>query len=212
MIDTEALQCRLQDLQLRAADCVRLLREAADELHERRHGPPRQLVNELRQISEDYDAIRHELLPDRLDESRPPSLPELVLACGQLHTRQLAAGLLDRVLNLVRNDGTPFPPLEQCQADARRLRADLLASHSVRTMEVAQSLVSGEHPLAALLELVTLGSILSDEQWARQQDVIVTACGRELAVAVARRKLACRTTVHASTTEAGMNGSLIAPV
>ena len=211
MVDTEALQSRLQDLQLRTADCARLLRETADDLRERRRGPSWRLADELRLLGEEFEAICSELLPDRLDDDRRPSLPELVVACGQLHTRQLAAGLLDRVLTLIRNDGTPFAPLEQCQAEARRLRADLLASHNVRTMEVAQALVSGEHPLAALLELVTLGSILSDEQWARQQDVVVTACGRELAVAVARRKVVCRTTVPASTTGSGMHGSLIAP-
>lgn len=212
MVDTEALKSRLQELQLRSAECVRALRETAEDLREKRRGPSGQLVDELRQFTEEYDAIRGELLPDRLDDPRQPDLSELTLACGQLHTRQLAAGLLDRVLTLVRGDGSSFAPLEQCQAEARRLRADLLASHSVRTMEVAQALVSGEHPLAALLELVTLGSILSDEQWARQQEVVVTACGRELGVAVARRKLVCPTTAQATPSGSGISGSLIAPV
>lgn len=210
MVDTEAIQSRLQKLKQRSAACAVALREAASDLRERRQGPARQLVNELLQVGEEAEAIRLELLPDRTDPARPPTLSELVLACGQLHTRQVAAGLLDRVLTLARSDGTPFTPLDQCHAEARRLRSDLLTSHSVRTMEVAQALVSGEHPLAALLELVTLGSILSDEQWARQQDVVVAACGRDLAVAVARRKLVCRTSTS-STTAANGNGSLIAP-
>jgi hypothetical protein len=191
MVDIQTLEGRLQALDGQSADCVRMLRETADALRQRRHGPSRRSLDLIARFCGEYDAIRSELLPDRLAEQDRPTLPELTLACVQQHTRHLAAALLDRVLAIRRSDSSQFPALDQCHADARNLRSELLSSHGVRTQDLAQALLSGRHSLAALLELVALGNILSDEQWTRQQDIVQEAYGKELAVAVARHKLFC---------------------
>lgn len=195
MVDIQNLEGRLQSLEARSVTCVRLLRETADALRERKHGPSRRALDELDRLCEQYDTVCGEILPDRMANADRPSLPELKQASVQQQTRHSAAGLLDRVLSISRVDGQSFSPLEQCHSEAQRLRLELLTSHGVRTQELAQSLLVGRHPMSALLELVTLGDILSDEQWTRQHECVQAAFGKDLGVAVARHKLTCGSAV-----------------
>lgn len=190
-MDIEPLEGQLAALERQAVVLAVGLRAAAADLRRQQQGISRGLLHSLEEFHTQYTRLCARLVPDRQSDRERPTLPELVKACAHQQTRREAAALLQPVLQIVRIDGAATPLLDQVYDECRGLREDLRQSHSVRTLETAESVLRGEHWLAVLLRLVTQGELLSDEEWTRCLEVVQSA-SKELAVAVARHKLILR--------------------
>ena len=103
--------------------------------------------------------------------------------------RQHALLTLDRVLAIVRRDGSDFPPLLEGQGRARELRSAIAEVAWPHIHPAAEAFTKGEHPFMQLLMLIEGQEELDDDQWALLQDVVEQTFGKPLAIAASRGRL-----------------------
>ena len=98
--------------------------------------------------------------------------------------------ILDRVLALVHQDEADFPPLVECQTQAREFRRTLEEIPWPDLNSDLRALAEGKHPFCALLELVGDLEKLDDERWEHLRESVTQSLGHPLALASSRGKLA----------------------
>ena len=100
-----------------------------------------------------------------------------------------ALGILERICCLVRRDQALFPPLLQCQAQARELHDAIIKFPGAELHPAARELAAGTHPTSMLLRLIENQNDLSDDEWLRFPKAVAESFGTDLAVAATRGKL-----------------------
>lgn len=80
-------------------------------------------------------------------------------------------------------------PLEECQADARRLVAEITGTQWPQAHTECLPLIERRHAYSRLLDLVREGNRLSDEEWESAEEAVRAAFGGRLAVAAVRGRL-----------------------
>lgn len=167
-------------------------------------------VRELRDCRQRFDAIQGMAL-QRIAALQVPNPPAVALDTledlatvlddlgdaefqqyEQEELRQRALTVLDRVLALECRAQQDGPPLQECQAEAARLRDTIASGHWTQLPTQAESLAEGTHALVDLLILVEQADSLCDDDWADLYEMIGDALGKPLAIAASRARLAVR--------------------
>ena len=97
--------------------------------------------------------------------------------------------ILETAQRIRTNDGGDFASLEACHREARELAEAVDGSPADALPEEAVRLAEGDHPLVSLLAAVRADEALTDAQWAGLHATVTEVYGRQMAVAVARRRL-----------------------
>ncbi len=103
--------------------------------------------------------------------------------------RQRALDVLDQVQRLVSRTDPGFLPLSECQSASQTLRAAIESAARNGLPEEANSLKEGNHPLNALVSLISADDSTGDALWADWFDSVAAAFGNALAVAAARGRI-----------------------
>ena len=103
--------------------------------------------------------------------------------------RDLALKVLDQCRRLSHVEDPVFSPLQECWNSASDLAGAIVQCGWPDIDPALWALVSGEHPIAALIRFVESGSTLADEEWDRLRAVIAEHFGQALAIAASRGKL-----------------------
>ena len=103
--------------------------------------------------------------------------------------RRQALAVLERVATLQTVDRKEFPPLRECQDAARGLYQAIDAARAADLPPEAFALADGTHAYNALLALADPDAGLNDEAWANALELVQTALGKPMSVAVARAKI-----------------------
>jgi hypothetical protein len=171
--------------------------------------PAEALLDDLRGTAADFDELRLALLEEASTLPRAPNPAALgtLKALDALVTtidgaeadrtrraaweaaRDDALSTLDRVMTLVHREDKDFPPLAECQAKARELRAALSAAQPADLERITTMVSGGIRPFAELVALAEGWNRLEDERCALLQDSISQNFGRPLALATVRGKL-----------------------
>jgi len=101
--------------------------------------------------------------------------------------RAAAVHVIDRVQAIVHHDDPAFAPLAECQAAARALHEEIVASPGSErdVLGWAERL----QPFAALLEMLEAEGAVDDESFTQLADSVAAAFGRPLATAATRGRL-----------------------
>jgi uncharacterized protein YjdB len=108
---------------------------------------------------------------------------------GKAEIRSQALTVIDRVLAIAHREQSDFGPLQSVHSKARELQRAIAESTPTQLHSDAESLVSGKHPVAAVLALVEQQDKLDDEQWVILEETVSAAFGKQIAVAISRGKL-----------------------
>ena len=117
---------------------------------------------------------------------------------GKASIRDAALKVIDRVLAIAHREQSDFAPLQSVHAKARELHRAISESTPTQLHSDAESLVSGKHPVSAVLALVEQQDKLDDEQWVILEETVSAAFGKQLAVAISRGKLTIAEMVKAA--------------
>ncbi|MGL5062861.1 MAG: hypothetical protein ACRC62_23035 [Microcoleus sp.] len=118
------------------------------------------------------------------------NLVETIAASGgKAEIRSAALKVLDRVLALIHREQSDFAPLQSVKARARELHRAISESTPTQLHSDAESIIGGQHPVAAVLALVEQQDNLDDSQWVTLEETVSAAFGKQLAVAISRGKL-----------------------
>ena len=117
---------------------------------------------------------------------------------GKASIRDAALKVIDRVLAIGHREQSDFAPLQSVHAKARELHRAISESTPTQLHSDAESLVSGKHPVSAVLALVEQQDKLDDEQWVILEETVSAAFGKQLAVAISRGKLTIAEMVKAA--------------
>ncbi|WP_074315687.1 tetratricopeptide repeat protein [Singulisphaera sp. GP187] len=169
--------------------------------------PPRGCVLDLWDCRKRFDTLQGEAV-ERIESLRVPNPPAITLGTlqdlasilddladaerHQVEREQLrreALTVLDRVFALTFVRHEVFPPLRECQEQARQLRDTIESGHWLELPAQTESLVDGTHALANLLIFIEAGDSLSDHDWAELYEFLGESLGQPLALAAARARL-----------------------
>jgi len=106
--------------------------------------------------------------------------------------RDMALRVLHKCQRLSHADDPAFPLLQQCWKTAGELASAIGQCERPNgdpVVATVAKLVSGEHPIAALVRFVESGLALADEEWERLRTAIAEHFGQALAIAASRDKL-----------------------
>ncbi|MEG4970960.1 hypothetical protein QUB11_30620 [Microcoleus sp. B6-A1] len=117
---------------------------------------------------------------------------------GKAEIRDAALKVIDRVLAIAHREQSDFAPLQSVHARARELQRAISESTPTQLHSDAESLVSGKHPVSAVLALVEQQDKLDDEQWVILEETVSAAFGKQIAVAISRGKLTIAEMVKAA--------------
>lgn len=166
--------------------------------------PDETLVLELGLLCDNFDRLsqavaalaEHLGLDHRRDDSQPATLEAVLQLLGSVEAllehqrlqefeqvRSSSVAILDRVLALRHQDDAEFAILEECQATARQLRAEILASSPSSPHRSLEGLCTGEHPFAKLVRLIEQPEALDEEALDAHFVVVEVEFGRRLALA-----------------------------
>lgn len=98
-----------------------------------------------------------------------------------------AIALLNRVLSLSHKEDNNFAPLQSVKAKAQELLKAV--SQAGKNHPDIKSLMTGSHPVAAVLKMVEEQDKLEDEQWLALEEKVTTAFDKKLVLAINRTKL-----------------------
>lgn len=196
----------LRELELLAEHFAKLAEwwvKAAGDLTERGLPPSESLKAALSDASRDFVALRERVLEHGRSFSvcshgkilAPSSLKELRVLLLEILTaeepivggdgdREEVVKTLSRVLCIAHRDGTPFAPLAECQAKARRLLQEMPESGPE-----AWPIPPGIGAFSKLVALVDAPEAMSDKQWLALQDAVAREFGQALTIAASRGKL-----------------------
>jgi hypothetical protein len=204
-VNLDAFTHQLADLIGRFADLGPKLGEAARELQDGGEPPTDALVDALAAARIEFVELRAEIVlaaetlgvavPDTV-ESATSLEPMLTAMATALDAQRRQAALeeerdrvvmvLDRVDGIGHQDDDNFGPLVTVKLKAAELKAAVLAATDA---EEAHSLASRVQPFADLLTMLESTEVLDDQKFSSLEDSVARAFGRQITVAVARRRL-----------------------
>jgi len=206
-VNVEDLDRQLAGLTGRFADLGAQLSEAAQELQDAGAPPPDALIEQLGQLRAQTLQLRGDIvaaarvvgvLPPSDLESATSLQPLLRTIAGAVQARQRQAALeqarkavievLDIVLGVRHLDEAQFPPLVECQKQARDLHATVLALNE-SNLHQAQELTARVRAFSDFLTMLEGSDQMDDERFAALEASVSAAFGRPLAVAAARGRL-----------------------
>lgn len=165
---------------------------------------PKHLISELNELSEqilrlDAELRGHlvQLAPDEVPPAGEPSLKgardllrRIALAkAGVERTQAVALSVLDFALTIAHIDTPNYEPLVVCQRAARELREALLGVTLPDLHPEVLPLARGQHPLAALMTLMSSPGGLDDSSYGELLDLVEGAFGRSMTIALVRNRL-----------------------
>jgi hypothetical protein len=206
-VNVEQLDRQLAGLTGRFADLGAKLSEAARELQDGGAPPPESLVEQLSQLRSQSLQLCGEVAAaaQAVGIATPATVdtvnglePLLRAIAAALETKRRHAGLeqarkgvievLDVVLGVRHLDEAQFPPLVECQMQARDLHAAVLALNE-SNLHQAQELTARVTAFSDFLTMLEGSDRVDDERFARLEASVSTTFGRPLAVAAARGRL-----------------------
>lgn len=101
---------------------------------------------------------------------------------------QQVLSLLEQILRLTHSEQKDFAPLQQAHKQAQQLKQHI-SQADLKSDPQLKALVTGQHPLNILLNLVNSGDQLNDEQWAKSAEILDNTFGKSLGVAISRGKI-----------------------
>ncbi|MFB8794764.1 MAG: hypothetical protein U7126_11210 [Microcoleus sp.] len=176
------------------------LLQAAQQLQNSGIPPSESLLAEIATYSRNFAVVQKQALKMWPSSVQSPSeiaslkdiqnLVEMVAASeGKAEIRSQALKVLDRVLAIAHREQSDFAPLQSVHTKARELYRAISESTPTQLHSDAESLVSGKHPVSAVLALVAQQDKLDDEQWVILEEIVSASFGKQLAVAIFRGKL-----------------------
>jgi hypothetical protein len=118
----------------------------------------------------------------------PVTLNDLETELTTQFARSRAVELIDRVCGLSHAEGDHHQVVSVCQQACETARNEIFGG-GPKAEETVSALNQGQHPLAVLWRLITLGDTLEDTEWTDLLEQCSRNLGREVATTVARRKL-----------------------
>lgn len=103
--------------------------------------------------------------------------------------REETIGLLDRVLSLTHRSRPDFKPLQECHAQAGKLRETITALPTKPDPSEEQTLREAQQPYQALIYLIEEWNNLEGDQWDTLREEVAQYFGKELAAQAARGQL-----------------------
>ncbi|WP_413166229.1 hydrogenase [Capilliphycus salinus ALCB114379] len=192
----QTLLQQLSSLSKRYASLGSRLSQAAQHLSQAGIPLPETLLEELVKYNRDFNHLQQQARAE--DESisdAEMSLSDLEKRLQQKiqpgdsqNQRSFALSLLERVLSLVHKDQSAFEPLERVKQSATQLQTQISNNTPELSPEV-KALISGEHPLSALLTLIETPEDIDDQHWVILEEKVSARFGKPLAVAISRGKI-----------------------
>ena len=209
---SEVLINQLNALETRFKFLARHLPEAGELLDSVGRPVPHDLLRELANSGEQFEAIKSDVLRVSEPIAALPRTSELssikdlrafmeavsdVVAKQTAHRniQQAACGELEKVLTITHVNGIEFTPLLQCQEKARELRDSIAGTSWPNTHPDADALARGQHVFSEFVKFVSFHDKLEDEEWERLQDLVNQSFGKPLGLAASRGKLVMSTSV-----------------
>jgi hypothetical protein len=204
-VDLDAFTRQLADLIGRFADQGAKLGEAARELQDGGAPPADSLIEALAAARLEFVELRAEIVlaaetlgvavPDVVE--RATSLEPVLAAMAtafESHRRQSAleeerdriVAVLHRVDGIGHEDDDNFGPLVTVKLKAAELETAVRAATAA---DQVRSLATRAQPFADLLTMLESTEVLDDQKFASLEDSVARAFGRQITVAVARRRL-----------------------
>lgn len=190
------------------ANLAESLLMAAKQLQDSGLPPSDSLLQEVAAYSRNFVAVQKQALeannwaiaPGEITSLKDiQNLVETAAASeGKASIRDAALKVIDRVLAIAHRSQSDFAPLQSVQAKARELHRAISESTPTQLHSDAESLVSGKHPVSAVLALVEQQDKLDDEQWVILEETVSAAFGKQIAVAISRGKLTIAEMVKAA--------------
>ena len=181
---------------------------AAKQLQDSGLPPSDSLLQEVAAYSSNFAAVQKQALEANNSVIAPGEITSLkdiqnlvetaAASEGKASIRDAALKVIDRVLAIAHREQSDFAPLQSVQAKARELHRAISESTPTQLHSDAESLVSGKHPVSAVLALVEQQDKLDDEQWVILEETVSAAFGKQLAVAISRGKLTIAEMVKAA--------------
>jgi uncharacterized protein YjdB len=172
------------------------LAHAAKQLQDSGIPPAESLLQEIVTYSRNFAAVQKQALEITPSQGEIASLKDIQnlvqtaeAAGGKAEIRSAALKVLDRVLAIAHCEQSDFAPLQLVHTKARELYRAISESTPTQVHSDAESLISGKHPVSAVLALVAQQDKLDDEQWVILEETVSAAFGKQLAVAISRGKL-----------------------
>ena len=203
---SEVLINQLDDLEQNFKVLAQRLSEAGELLGSVGRPVPQELVRDLANSAEHFEAIKGEVLEPSESVAGLPTGPELGSVqdlrtfmqtvseaiekqAAYRNTQQTACEVLEKVLTVKHVEGIEFAPLLQCQEKARGLRDHIAATAWPNIHPEADAVARGQHSLAEFVKFVRCHDQLEDEEWGRLQDLVIHSLGKPLGLAASRGKL-----------------------
>ena len=172
------------------------LLQAAQKLQQAGTPLSETLLEELVRYNRDFNRLQQEVMTEGESVSQVEmSLSDLEKRLHQQiepndspNQRQKALSVLEQVLSLTHKDQGAFESLDSAKHSATQLQTQITHSTTEFSPEV-EALVTGVHPLSALLTLVETGESLDDQQWIVLEEKVSASFGKSLAVAISRGKI-----------------------
>lgn len=204
-VDLDAFTRQLTDLIGRFADQGAKLGEAARELQDGGAPPAESLIEALAATRLEFVELRAEIVlaaetlgvavPDVVE--RATSLEPVLAAMAtafESHRRQSAleeerdriVAVLHRVDGIGHQDDDSFGPLVTVKLKAGELET---AVRAATDPEQVRSLATRAQPFADLLTMLESTEVLDDQKFSSLEDSVARSFGRQISVAVARRRL-----------------------
>ncbi|MEG4860625.1 hypothetical protein QUB75_24575 [Microcoleus sp. K1-B6] len=184
------------------------LSQAAKQLQESGLPPSDSLLQEVAAYSRNFATVQKQALELNKSPIAPGEIASLkeiqnlvetaAASEGKAEIRDAALKVIDRVLAIAHREQSDFAPLQSVHARARELQRAISESTPTQLHSDAESLVSGKHPVSAVLALVEQQDKLNDEQWVILEETVSAAFGKQIAVAISRGKLTIAEMVKAA--------------
>ncbi|MEG5067007.1 hypothetical protein QUB33_25700 [Microcoleus sp. B3-A4] len=184
------------------------LSQAAKQLQDSGLPPSDSLLQEVAAYSRNFATVQKQALELNKSAIAPGEITSLkdiqnlvetaAASEGKAEIRDAALKVIDRVLAIAHREQSDFAPLQSVHARARELQRAISESTPTQLHSDAESLVSGKHPVSAVLALVEQQDKLDDEQWVILEETVSAAFGKQIAVAISRGKLTIAEMVKAA--------------
>ncbi|MBR8839969.1 MAG: hypothetical protein DSM106950_39720 [Stigonema ocellatum SAG 48.90 = DSM 106950] len=167
--------------------------------------PPAELLEQIVTCRTHFEELRSRVLElaESLGVPTPP--PDEMISVKNIETllqtvaeiqkavddevQQRALEILDRILLIRYSDHIDFPPLLECQAQARKFHGAVSILQDTNLYPVVEALASGEHPMAKLLTLISERESPNYQRLAELQTAVAQVSGMPLALAALTGKL-----------------------
>ncbi len=189
MSDLDLMPPPLLELRDRSVRLAAALSATAKRLREQSEVPAADLLTELRDFSQRFAEAAAQLQPDG---PVPVSVLEMERCFQSRQQTRRALGVLDRVEAIRHVEGREVAALQAARKLAWELRRELEEDDRTCVRQCTAEVLQEHHPLRAVLTLVTDDARLDDQTWDALHEIVTQAFGRELATAIARRKLKCQ--------------------